>query len=135
MPATRTGATAPPPQGPVETIRSFMANWIAILKTRVELISTEIEEQREWLQSTIIMAVAAGFLISLGLVLMTFFVVVIFWDTARLWVLGGFTVLYLGGGILLAAILRQRVQSRPRFLSTTASELGKDYSALQPRSS
>ena len=108
----------------MDTIRAMMANWIAIVKTRVEIISTEIEEQREWLQATVIMAVAAGFLISLGLIVMTFFVVVIFWETARLWVLGGFTVLYLGGGVLLAAILRQRVQTRPRFLSTTASELG-----------
>src|SRR5688572_33000089 len=106
MASTRS-AGAPPPAGVVDTIRSFMATWVAVIKTRVEILSVEIEEQREWLEHLMLMAVAAGFLVSLGLVMLTIFIVVLFWETnARLWVLGGFVVLYLGAGFGLFLALR-----------------------------
>jgi uncharacterized membrane protein YqjE len=79
--------------------------------------------------------VAAGFLVSLGLVMLTFFIVVLFWETdARLWVLGGFVVLYLGAGTGLFLALRAKIKSKPKLFASTADELGKDYAALQPRS-
>src|SRR5687768_18129718 len=89
-----------PPTGVIDSIRSFLASWVAVVKTRVEIISVEIEEQREWLEHLILMALAALFCISLGLILLTLFFVVLFWETdGRMWGLGGFAVLYLGGGI------------------------------------
>jgi len=105
-----------------------------VIKTRVEIISVEIEEQREWLEHLILMAVGALFCVSLGLILLTLFVVVLFWETdGRLWVLGGFAALYLLGGLVLWLNLRKKMRTKPRIFSTTASELGKDYSALQPK--
>jgi uncharacterized membrane protein YqjE len=133
MPTTSSAGT-PPPGGVVDTVRSFMASWIAVVKTRVEIISVEIEEQREWLEHLILMALAALFCISLGLILLTLFIVVLFWETdARLWVLGGFALLYLGGGLGMWFALRSKMKSKPKLFASTAAELGKDYSALQPR--
>ena len=127
-------ASAPPPSGVVDTVRSFLASWVAVVKTRVEIISLELEEQREWLEHLILMALAALFCISLGLILLTLFVVVLFWETdGRMWVLGGFAVLYLGGGIGLWMALRAKMKSKPKLFASTAAELGKDYAALQPR--
>ena len=117
----------------MDTIRSFFASWVAIAKTRVEIISLEIEEQREWLERLLLLAIAAVFCLSLGIILLTLFIVVLFWDKHPLIVLGGFTVLYLGAGVGLGLALRQKVKNKPRIFSTTAAELGKDYSALQPR--
>ena len=118
----------------MESIRSFMASWVSVIKTRVEIISVELEEQREWLEHLVLMAVAAMFFISLGLMLVTLFVVVLFWETdARLWVLGGFSLLYLGVGIGLFLALKSKMKSKPRLFASTASELGKDYATLQPR--
>ena len=134
MPSAPSAGT-PPPAGVVETIRSFLASWVAVVKTRVEIISLEIEEQREWLEQLMLLAVAAGLLVSLGLVMLTIFIVVLFWETdARLWVLGGFVVLYLGAGAGLFLALRARIKSKPKLFASTASELGKDYASLQPRS-
>ena len=128
-----TSASAPP-TGVIDSIRSFLASWVAVVKTRVEIISVEIEEQREWLESLILMAVGALFCISLGLILLTLFVVVFFWETdAREWVLGGFAGLYLAGGAVLWLALRKKIKSKPRIFSTTAAELGKDYTSLQPK--
>lgn len=133
MPTASPGG-APPPSGVVDTVRSFFASWVAVVKTRVEILSVELEEQREWLEHLMLMAVAAGFCVSLGLIMLTFFIVVVFWETqARLWVLGGFVVLYLGAGLGLWMALRAKIKSRPKLFAATAAELGKDYSALQPR--
>ena len=74
-------STSAPPTGVVDSIRSFLASWVAVVKTRVEIISVEIEEQREWLEGLILMALGALFCISLGLILLTLFVVVLFWET------------------------------------------------------
>lgn len=132
---TASSAGAPPPGGVVDSIRSFLASWVAVIKTRVEILSLEIEEQREWLEHLMLLAVAAGFLVSLGLVMLTFFIVVLFWETeARLWVLGGFVALYLGAGLGLFLALRAKIKSKPKLFASTSAELGKDYAALQSRS-
>jgi uncharacterized membrane protein YqjE len=127
-------STSAPPTGVIDSLRSFLASWVAVVKTRVEIISVEIEEQREWLANLILMAVGALFCISLGLILLTLFIVVLFWETdARQWVLGGFAGLYLLGGLALWMAVRKKMKNKPRIFSTTAAELGKDYSTLQPR--
>ena len=127
-------ASTAPPSGIVDSIRSFLASWVAVVKTRVEIISVELEEQREWLERLILLAVAALFCVSLGIILLTLFVVVFFWETdAREWVLGGFAALYLAGGLMLWLNLKQKLKSKPRIFSATAAELSKDYSALQPK--
>jgi uncharacterized membrane protein YqjE len=130
-PSGPNGAPAP---GVVDSIRSFMASWVAVIKTRVEIVSLEIEEQREWMQQIVLLAVGALFCVSLGMILLTLLVVVAFWDTqGRLWVIGGFALLYLGGGTGLGLYLRHKLKSKPRIFSATAGELGKDYASLQPR--
>lgn len=117
----------------MDSVRSYLSSWIAIIKTRVEIISVEIEEQREWLEHLLLLAVGAAFCVSMGMVLLTLFVVVLFWESHPLVVLGAFAVLYLGGGLALWLTLRQKMKSKPRIFSATAAELGKDYAALQPR--
>lgn len=122
------------PGGVMDTIRSFLASWVAVVKTRVEIVSVEIEEQREWLQFIMLLAIAAAFCLSLGVILLTLFIVVLVWDTAaRLPVLGAFAGIYLIAGIALAAVFRQKLKAKPRIFSATAAELGKDYASLQPR--
>ncbi len=121
-----------PTNGILDSVRSFLASWIAIIKTRVEIISVEIEEQREWLEQLVLLAVGAAFCLSMGLILLTLFVVVLFWDNHPLAVLGAFTIIYLGGGLALWLTLRQKIRTKPRLFSTTAAELGKDYATLQP---
>jgi len=125
-------SSASPSPGILDAIRSFLASWVALAQTRVELLSLEIEEQREWLEYILIRSLAALFFISLGLVLLTLFVVMCFWESYRLWVLGSFALIYLGAGIGLALVLRSKARTRPKLFENTAAELGKDNSHLQP---
>jgi uncharacterized membrane protein YqjE len=129
-----TSSASAPSSGMMDSVRSFLASWIAVIKTRVDIVSLEIEEQREWMQQMVLLAVAALFCVSLGLILATLWVVVFLWDKqGRLWVFGGFALLYLIGATVLALSLRHKIKSKPKIFSTTAGELSKDYAALQPR--
>jgi len=116
--------------GLLGSIQRLASSLIEILETRIEIIATEFEEERERLRELVMFGFLALFFGSLGLVLLTLFIVIQYWETQRLMVIGGFAFLYLGVGIVCGAILRKRLRERSRLFSTTLSEMGKDRRAL-----
>src|SRR5688572_15866801 len=127
MPVAAT-ATAPrtantrPTLGVMDSIRTTLATTARLVRTRLDIISTELEEQREWLQNLVLLGVAGLFFISMGLVLVTMFVVTLFWETHRVAVLGGFSAIYLGVGIWAVMTFRKKMHQRPKLFSTTTQE-------------
>ncbi|MEW6156958.1 MAG: phage holin family protein [Verrucomicrobiota bacterium] len=117
-----------------ETLRGLLNTWVGLLRTRVEIISTELEEERERLEEIVLLAVAMAFCVSLGVLLLTLFVVILFWETYRLQVLVGFALLYLALGLAAALKMRQKVRAKPKLFSTTLAELAKDQAHLSSRS-
>jgi uncharacterized membrane protein YqjE len=102
-----------------------------LLRTRLELFSTEWQEERERLEEIVLLAAAAVLCLTFGVLLVTLFVVVAFWDTNyRLLVLGGFALLYLIAGIVVGLITRRKSRNRPKLFSATLGELAKDYRHL-----
>jgi uncharacterized membrane protein YqjE len=110
-----------------------MATLLEILQTRVEIISTEFEEERVRLRELVVFGILTLFFVGVGLALVTLFVVTLYWDTHRVAVLGWVAVLYLGLGGLTAILLYRRLKSRPRLFATTLSELSKDREQLNSR--
>jgi len=132
---TKTSAKAPaadgrPTLGVMDSFRTMLGTTAKMVRTRLEIISTEIEEQREWLQSLMLLAVAALFFLSIGFLLATMFVVAFFWETHPLAVLGGFSALYLGVGIWAAITFRSKMRERPKVFAATTRELAKDEAQL-----
>jgi uncharacterized membrane protein YqjE len=117
----------------MDSIRTTLATTARLVRTRLDIISTELEEQREWLQNLVLLAVAGLFFVSIGLALMTLFVVVLFWETHRVAVLGGFSALYLGVGIWAVLTFRNLLHKRPKLFSTTTQELARDEAQLTPK--
>jgi len=118
--------------GLLASLRRLFATLLEILQTRVEIVATEFEEERERIQELLLFGFLALFFCSFGLLLLTLFIVMLFWETHRLYVLGGFTLLYLTLGIVAVAILRQRLKTRPRLFATTLAELSRDREQLTP---
>ncbi len=77
------------------------------------------------------LTVVALFCVSLGVLLFTLLVVVVFWDTHRLYVLGGFSIFYLALGLFAGWRARKKGLDKPKFLSATLSELAKDRERLK----
>jgi uncharacterized membrane protein YqjE len=104
---------------------------VDLFRTRLDLFTTELQEEREHLQQSLLLAATALFCLAFGVLLVTLFVVVAFWDTNyRLVVLGAFALLYLIAGGVIGAVTRRKQKTRPKLLSATLGELAKDYRNL-----
>jgi uncharacterized membrane protein YqjE len=112
------------------SLKRMFATLIELAGTRLELATTELEEERVRLQEIAIYGVIAAFLISIGILFATFLVIVIFWDTHRLEVVGICAAVYLVLGIASALVVRSKLRSKPKAFSTTIAELQKDKDNL-----
>jgi uncharacterized membrane protein YqjE len=121
-----------PAGGLLLSLQRLLTTLLDIVHTRVAIIATEFEEERLRLRELVVFGVVAMFFVSLGIVLLTLFVVMLFWETNRLYVLGGFALLYLGVGVVAGISLRHRLKSRPRLFATTLAELSKDRDQMTP---
>lgn len=118
-------------KGFLGSIKALLDSLLDLLQVRLELISTELEEELQRLKETALLAVITLFFASLGIIFLTLFVVAIFWESHRLYVLGGFALLYLALGLISGLIMRKKGRSKSRLLSATLSELAKDREHLK----
>lgn len=124
----------PPGGGLFESLRGLIATAIGLVQTRLELLATEIEEERLRLLSILIYGAAAFLLFAAGLVMLAVFVVVMFWDSYRLLVTGGLASLFLAAGIGAWLLVLRRIREGSRLFSGSIAELAQDRQALHARS-
>lgn len=122
-----------PTLGAMDAIRTTLATTAKVIRTRLEIISCELEEQREWMQSLLLFAVLGIFCVCMGLVMLTLFVVAIFWESHPKAVLGSFAGLYLAVGVWAVLTFRGKLGSRPKLFQATTEELAKDEAQLTPK--
>jgi uncharacterized membrane protein YqjE len=115
----------------LDSLKLYVSGWIALLKTRLEILSNEIEEERERLRQVLLLGVACAFFTTLGVLLLTFLVIALFWEQ-RLAVLGAFTVVYLAAGVAAGIVMRKKAKIRPKLFSASLAELRKDERQLTP---
>ena len=126
---SETGADREP--GFFDSLKAVITDFAALLHTRLELASTELEEELERLKQMLLLAAVSLFCFSVGVILLTIFVVVLFWDTHRLLALGGLAAFYLIAGLIVALVMRNKAAALPKFLSATTSEFIKDRERLR----
>ncbi|WP_297365475.1 phage holin family protein [Acidiferrobacter sp.] len=111
-------------------VKRLLATFVGILHTRLEILSTELEEEAWWVGELLVYGVVSLLFLGLGLLVMTLFAVAAFWNTHPLAVLAAFSVFYLAISVIAALVVRHKLKTRPRFFSATLSELGKDREHL-----
>lgn len=116
--------------GLMESARRLLATLISIASTRLELLANELQEERLRLTQMLLFASFALFCFGMGILLLTVFVVVLFWDDHRLAALGALSALFFASGTLMALLLRSKAQSKPRLFSASLAELAKDRQQL-----
>lgn len=127
--AEREGAAAR--GGLLHSIRHLAGNLLGAAQTRLEILSTEFEDERVRLEQMLLFALAAAFCIAMGIALCVALVVIYYWDTHRLAAVGILAAAFLGAGVALGLILREKVKSRPKPFAITRSELAKDGALLR----
>ncbi len=117
-------------RGLFESLTALATTVVAILQTRLELLALDVEEEgHRWL-ITALLALGGLFLLGVGLVLVTLWLVVAFWDTHRLLVLGA-----AGGSFTLAGAASclwfvQRLRTGRKPFANSLAELARDRQHL-----
>jgi uncharacterized membrane protein YqjE len=120
--------------GLFDSVKVLAGTMVAIVHTRLELLSTDLEEERVWLISMLVWTLVALFCAGLGIVLAILFVVVALWDSHRLLALGIPTILLFLGAALSWKVVAGKAKAKPRLFASSIAELSKDREQLPPRS-
>ena len=117
--------------GLLHSVRHLAGNLLGAAQTRLEILSTELEEERLRLEQMLLVALAAGFCFAMGIVLCVALIVLCYWDTHRLAAVGTLAAAFLGAGAVLGLVLRGKANARPRPFALTRGELAKDRDMLR----
>lgn len=120
--------------GLFESLRTLSVSLVGIVHTRLELLSTDIAEEREHLITLLLLVQLALFFLGVGILLLALLIVVAFWESHRLLVLGGLTGLFLLASAGAAWLAVHKTRIRPRLFAASLAELSKDRQHLTSRS-
>ncbi len=106
---------------------------LAIFQTRLALLSNEIEEERLRIRQMFYYGSMALFFFAMAIMLLTVFIVVVFGEIYRLWVLGGLAALFFVAGLIVWGALCKLSRERSKLFSVSLAELADDRERLFPR--
>jgi len=127
------GPTESPEGAPgiIASLRQLAATGVGILRTRLELLANELEEERVRTLQIAVLGIFALFCGCVAFLLATAWIVIALWDQYRLMTLGALTLAYLGGAVFALLALRRKVAQRPKLFSTSLAELRRDQDLLR----
>ena len=106
---------------------------LAILHTRLELLSNEIQEELLRIAQMLLYGIVAVFFFCMTALFLMVFIVALFWENYRLQVLGGLTAFSFVAALLVSYALRRAIRARSRLFSGSLAELCKDRDRMAPR--
>ena len=123
----------PPPASPgfLGSFRALGDGLLATVEGRVELFSVELQEEKFrliqamlWISAVVFAGMMAAMFASLTLVYL-------FWDSARLAVLGGLAAFYAAALVAIILAFRRHLARQPKPVAATLDELGADRSCIR----
>jgi uncharacterized membrane protein YqjE len=134
---TSSGDAPATERGPIgslfKSLSKLLATIVAIVHTRVELLTTELQEEVHRVASIMIWSLIAVFSAGIGLFLAALVVIFLYWDTHRLLASIAVTAAFFVIALVAMLTLRFKVRNRPPLLESTLAELAKDRDQLQRR--
>lgn len=122
-----------PVAGLFQSMNNFLATLVAIVHTRLELLTTELQEEVRQVGAILLWAFIAAFAAMMGLFLGALAVIFVFWDTHRLAASLAMIGLFVAVAVVAGLILRHKLTTKPPMLDDTLAELAKDRDQLRAR--
>ncbi len=117
--------------GIVDSVRSTVATFLQILHTRVELLTTELEEEMHRVAALLLWGAVAVFFGGLFVLMVSISIIIAAgpenYLTAAIAMTGVFLVIL----VVAVLMLRAQMQQRLRLLSSSLEELKRDRDALR----
>jgi uncharacterized membrane protein YqjE len=124
------GERPPRSAGLMDSAKRMLATLIALVSTRLELFTTEIEEEIQRAASILMWALVALFFGSLTVLMIAFTVIIIFWEDHRILAAVLVTASFLLATLIFALLARSRLKAKTRFMAASIEELKRDRDAL-----
>ena len=119
--------------GLFQSFSNFATTLIAIGHTRLQLLTTELQEEVRQVGAILLWAFVAAFTALLGLFLAALVFIFAFWDTHRIAASLVMIAMFVGLAIFAALVLRKKLREKPPMLDDTLAELAKDRDNLRSR--
>ena len=123
----------PASPGLFDSARRLLANLAGLAHTRLELFSTELEEELARLGVILLAAIVSLFFAFLGVAFAAVAVTIAVGEQYRLAVAVLFAVLFLIIGALSAWWMQRTARAKPRVFDASLAELRKDHDLLMPQ--
>ena len=124
---------APESGGLSESLKGMAASLLAIAQNRLELLASDVSEERERLTALLVLVLLGLFSFGVGIVLLALLIVIALWESNRLFALGTLIGFFLALGAVFAALALSRLRTSPRMFDASISELQKDRDQLENR--
>jgi len=121
------------PDSPPSFLGSFRAlgdGLIATVQDRIELVSLELQEEKIRLIQIMIWITALLFSCAMAFTFLSFAFVYLFWESARLTVLGSLALFYTTAAVVIGIAFRRYLARQPRPFATTIDELKQDRACI-----
>jgi len=113
------------------SFRTLGDSLVSGLQDRLGLFSLELQEEKFRLIQIFFWISAAIFTGMMTIMFASLTLVYLFWESARLAVLGGLTALYAGALVTIIITFRRFLAAQPRPFAATLEELGEDSACIR----
>jgi uncharacterized membrane protein YqjE len=118
-------------EGIVADVKGLASTGLRALRTRLELVSIEVAQEKAWAARFIVVSIAALYLATFGLMLAIFALVLWASDENRPAILAGFAVLFIAAGSGAFWYVVSAARQRTPMLQDTIAVLKGDEQALR----
>lgn len=109
------------------------ASLLGLVRTRLELASVELAEERDRIQHQLTALIAAIAMFLFALLFAATWVIVYFWDTSRLTAIAVIAIVFALAGAALLMLRSQAARVAPMPFAATIAEFERDRAALAGR--
>jgi uncharacterized membrane protein YqjE len=119
--------------GLFRSLTNLAATLVALAQTRLELLTTELQEEVQRTVGLVIWSFIALLAVMIGLILGGLAIVFVYWDTHRVLAAVLVAAVFFVIAAIAILVLLAKVNGRPRFLDATLTELSRDSDSLKTR--
>lgn len=119
------------PAGLFASLRGFATTGVALLRTRVELLKVEAQEEVGRIAGLLLWSIAAVLCGIVGLTFLAVLLTVLLWETQRVLALAVFATLFLGSAAVAVGIALRLARRGSQLFSASLAELRRDETALR----
>jgi uncharacterized membrane protein YqjE len=122
---------SPAPAGFLSSLRALGDGFLASVQDRLELFTVELQEEKFRLIQTFMWISAGVFAAMMTLTFASLTLVYLFWESARLAVLGGLALFYAAALVAIIIAFRRFIARQPSPFAATQREIQEDRACIR----